>query len=692
MTYIVNFSDSQNKLPITVYDNTTNNDTSLTFAGRNVTGYGQIIAENFLSLLENFAKEESPDNPIEGQLWYDTNDAVLKLWDNSNWKAASNIQKGAIAPPTDESSVGELWVDTTNQQLYVFSGSRWILVGPTFSTGLRSGPIVESIVDSGDNTRVVLTFYVEDIPIIIFSKDSFTPKIIKEGFPIIKSGLNITELNVGEGNFNTRLYGIASSAESLVVSGVEVPSNKFLRSDVVNVLDFGLNVRNNSGVTIGADGILNISASATAAKIYNSSSGSSIDLQTNRDGIPYTALRVVGNTVGINVNAPEELLDVGGNIKSSGTLILTNSSPSINLNTGTIRTAGGVAISKNLLIGDGLDITGITNSQNIIPKETNLHDLGSISKRWNVVRAKTIVADTIQGVLDGNISGNATTATNLRFVTTFNITGDISLTTQPINFDGQVDGLTKTFNTILSTTLIDNKPTPLPNRSIASDTILVSRPGVGLLKETRNVFVGDLAVPIGAILPFAGNQPPTGFLLCDGCEVEISRYNDLYQVIGAIYNGTLPLVGANTFRLPDLRGRSPLGRDNMDNGTTVPNNQGTPVNAGGGDANRVGGIEADTLGGSGGNSTQVLTTSNLPNHEHNMIGSTGQQYYATRLDTAVPLDSGASLDKGPTQSGQSQYLPSSGLIKTAGALSQPFSTMNPFATLNYIIRSGPPAF
>ena len=51
MPYIVNFTDSQNKVPITVYDNTSNTDTSITFPGRNVTGYGQTVAENFLHLL-----------------------------------------------------------------------------------------------------------------------------------------------------------------------------------------------------------------------------------------------------------------------------------------------------------------------------------------------------------------------------------------------------------------------------------------------------------------------------------------------------------------------------------------------------------------------------------------------------------------------------------------------------------------
>ena len=52
MPYTVNFTDKNNKTPITVFDNTSSTDTSLTFPGRNVTGYGQIIAENFLALLD----------------------------------------------------------------------------------------------------------------------------------------------------------------------------------------------------------------------------------------------------------------------------------------------------------------------------------------------------------------------------------------------------------------------------------------------------------------------------------------------------------------------------------------------------------------------------------------------------------------------------------------------------------------
>ncbi len=691
MPYIVNFTDKENKLPITVYDNTSSTDTSLVFPGRNVTGYGQTIAENFLALLENFAKDTAPVNPVEGQLWFDTADGVLKLWDSTTWKAASNIQKGPVEPPTASSAIGELWVDTTNQQLYVYSGSRWILVGPQFSTGLRSGPIVEQVIDSDNIARVILIFYVEDVPVIIFSKDAFTPKISITGFVTIKSGLNITNNDVSIGTAETKIWGTNTSAESLTVAGVEIEASKFLRSDAANqTLEYGIGIRNNQGITIGVNGTFNISNSETAASIYNSSPGSSIDLQLNKDGIPSTVLRVINNKVGINIASPDEALHVDGNIKSTGSLVLTDTTMSTNFNNGTFRTAGGAAIAKNLLVGDGFKVTGVSEFNNVQPDTTDLHELGTALKRWNVVRTKTLIAETIEGVLTGNIVGNASTATNLKFSTTFKMEGDV--TAPSILFDGQAGGLTKTFTTSLTSGLISSKSEPLPNVSKATDYVLVYRGTEGLLKQSRDVFVSDLAVPLGSILPYAGTEAPYGYLLCDGSEVERTKFSDLYDIIGTTYNGSVPLVGINTFRLPDLRGRFPLGKDNMDNNGTVPNSTGGYVDAGGGNIDRVAGTAPDNLGDGGGQSSNTLLVSNLPDHEHNMKGSTGQQYYATRVDSAIPIDTGSLSDKGPTTVGQSQYIPTSGGIKTAGSLGQAFSVMNPFLTLNYIIRSGPAAF
>ena len=577
------------------------------------------------------------------------------------------------------------------------------MVGPTESSvdGLRYGPVIEKISDSDNIDRFVLVFYLADVPVAIVAKDSFTPKVLVSGFGFIRSGINIAnpiteaEIDKFAGGFLPKLFGTAANADALNVAGVEVPAGRFLRSDTINTTDFGLNIRNNSGITLGVDGTFNISNTATAAKIYNSAAGSSLDLQTNRNGIPATILRVIENRVGINKASPDQELDVDGNLGLSGSLIVTNTTASTNLNNGSIRTAGGVAITKNIIVGEGADITGTLQTNAVQPKTTDIYDSGTETKRWRSVRAKTIIADTIQGVLEGNISGNANTATNLKNVTTFQLVGDV--VSPPIQFDGQVGSYTKTFNTSLTSNIVSGKSEPFPNVSKKNDFVLVYRAtdasssSSGLYKLTRDTFVGDLGIPIGTILPYAGPNAPYGFLFCDGSEVERTKFSDLYDVIGTTYNGTTPLVGANTFRIPDLRGRFPLGKDNMDNAQAVPVATGGYVDAGGGTAGRVPDIKAQILGGDAGQSSVTLTLSNLPEHSHT-LGSARQDYAAVAVTTTIDPDATTGL--GPTAPGQAQYLKDSGGIKkpTGVTLSTPVGTMNPYLTINYIIRSGPPAF
>ena len=705
MPYIVNFTDNQNKSPITVFDNTSSTDTSLIFPGRNFTGYGQIIAENFLSLLENFASTDQPVNPVEGQLWYDSTGGTqtLKIWDNTAWKAASGIQKGVSQPAVENSKVGELWVDTTNQQLRIFTGTRWILVGPTESSvgGLRYGPVIEKISDSDNVDRFILVFYIADIPVIVISKDSFTPKTLITGFDTIRSGINISAPETSSeianfiGGFLPLLNGTAKNAQALLVGGVEKAAGTFLRSDTINTTDYEIKIKNNNGLSIGVDETFKLLSTESSNSIYNSAAGSSLDLQTNRNGIPATIIRLVDNLVGINQENPTESLDVIGNIKLTGTLVSNNTTASTNLNNGSIRTLGGAAITKNLIVGDGIDVTGVLQTNTIQPSLTNTYDLGTGLKRFNNIRAKTVIADTIQGVLEGNISGNANTATSLSTVTSFQLAGDV--VSPAVQFDGQVGAATKIFNATLTSNIIAGKDEPSPNLGKKGDFLLTYRPSEstlassGLLKQTRERFMADLAVPIGAILPYAGGTTPDGYLLCDGSEIERSKYGDLFDIIGVTFNGSAALVGVNTFRLPDLRGRFALGKDNMDNAGTVPTSAGPYVDAGGGTAGRVPDVQATILGGAAGLSSVSLTLANLPEHSHTLSTAT-QDYAAVVVSTT--LDPLATSGLGPTAPGQAQYLKDSGNVKkpVGVTLGTAVGLMNPFLSMNFIIRSGPPAF
>ena len=63
---------------------------------------------------------------------------------------------------------------------------------------------------------------------------------------------------------------------------------------------------------------------------------------------------------------------------------------------------------------------------------------------------------------------------------------------------------------------------------------------------------GGFFMPPGIISPFMGTTAPDGWLICDGSEYDPADLPELYAVNSAFHNDA-------TFRVPDLRGRSPIG-------------------------------------------------------------------------------------------------------------------------------------
>jgi hypothetical protein len=76
MAYTVVKSDGT--VLTTIADGTINtSSTSLGLPGRNYAGYGQTLDTNFVHMIENFADSTPPANPLQGQLWFNTNDSIL---------------------------------------------------------------------------------------------------------------------------------------------------------------------------------------------------------------------------------------------------------------------------------------------------------------------------------------------------------------------------------------------------------------------------------------------------------------------------------------------------------------------------------------------------------------------------------------------------------------------------------------
>lgn len=79
MSYTVNKKNGT----ITINEGQLNTDTSLELVGKDYFGYGQSVAQSFINLLQNQASDTQPANPIEGQLWYDSANTVLYIWDTT---------------------------------------------------------------------------------------------------------------------------------------------------------------------------------------------------------------------------------------------------------------------------------------------------------------------------------------------------------------------------------------------------------------------------------------------------------------------------------------------------------------------------------------------------------------------------------------------------------------------------------
>ncbi len=166
---------------------------------------------------------------------------------------------------------------------------------------------------------------------------------------------------------------------------------------------------------------------------------------------------------------------------------------------------------------------------------------------------------------------------------------------------------------------------------------------------------------LGEIRPFASNFAPEGWLPCDGRTLNIQEYQPLYALIGVTYGGD----GSTTFKLPDLRGRLPVGQG-----------QGT-------------GLTNRTLGQMGGASTVTLAQANLPVHSH------GFSVSGNEGSTNIP-STGAPLAVPQAQTGGTMYAyatPGTGTaqtfaadtITTAPGTGLPHNNLMPYLAINYII-------
>lgn len=164
---------------------------------------------------------------------------------------------------------------------------------------------------------------------------------------------------------------------------------------------------------------------------------------------------------------------------------------------------------------------------------------------------------------------------------------------------------------------------------------------------------------IGTILLFAGNFAPQGWAYCDGRLLAISQNSALFSILDTTYGGD----GVNTFALPDLCGRVPVGAGNGP------------------------GLSPRAIGQVGGTEAVTLLPNQLPAHTHPLLAT--DQLAANGLPAGAALattDDAATLTPGASiyQSATPNTPLAAGSIGPAGG-SQAHENMPPFLGLNYVI-------
>lgn len=128
------------------------NSTSITLVGKNYSSYGEIWNNNLVKIMGNFANAEAPTSPVKGQIWYDSLNGKLNVYDEV-WEPLNGAQV-SVTEPTYLSN-GDLWFDSVNEQLFVKLDTGTKLVGPAFPVTIGNNGWILPPVAVQDNTSGV---------------------------------------------------------------------------------------------------------------------------------------------------------------------------------------------------------------------------------------------------------------------------------------------------------------------------------------------------------------------------------------------------------------------------------------------------------------------------------------------------------------------------------------------------------
>jgi hypothetical protein len=329
MSYKINTTDG--RLLVDLVDGKVDTTTTdLNLIGKNVSGFGEFLNENFIKLAENFANSAAPSSPLTGQMWYDTSEQRLKVFNGTQFKPTDTTVVSANEPTL---LAGDIWIDTVGRQLYFSDGNGKVLAGPIYTTSQgETGFKIETLFDVSGNSKIVAKLLIANSPVAIISKEEFTPSVAQIGFTgNIKAGFNISNL------YSTfKFHGEAASAGSLTdTNGDPFSTATFLKTTGDNVTTGTLYVKNNNGIRFGNNGdhLLRVASNTVYAQNTLLNYNYSLQVTKNTGLVDALYVDTQNSRVGIFKNNPSYTLDVTGDLRVTGNLVVEGASITLDVAT-----------------------------------------------------------------------------------------------------------------------------------------------------------------------------------------------------------------------------------------------------------------------------------------------------------------------------------------------------------------------